>query len=136
MYLVHYVDFSSIPFLLYHCAIYYNSLFTLLPTDETWEEREDRIAKQREKDLINRDSPLVPEDKPIEPNQEISKFISIYNGDITTLEVDGILNAANASLQVRLWYMSTTYNNNCVCWVWVLYFSLILMILVILLLYV
>lgn len=73
-----------------------------MPTDETWEEREDRIAKQREKDLINRDSPLVPEDKPIEPNQEISKFISIYNGDITTLEVDGILNAANASLQVRL----------------------------------
>ncbi len=66
--------------------------------ENTWEYMQKKAEVAHEREMRIRDTPLVPVESPCEPDTEINKLVSVWNGDITTLEVDGILNAANSTL--------------------------------------
>jgi len=56
------------------------------------EEKRDAALKLLWQDARDRDIPLVPEDMPCEANTEINKLVSWFEGDLTTLEVDAVVN--------------------------------------------
>ena len=58
---------------------------------DTWPEYYEK-NKERLQELAKKTKPIG------EPDDELNKHISIWAGDITTLEIDAIVNAANSSL--------------------------------------
>ena len=40
----------------------------------------------------------LPEERKYEHDEELNRRVSLWNGDITSLEIDCIVNAANSSL--------------------------------------